>query len=420
MADQAIWPHVSAPLLFLNGSNDFNAPFDLATKSLSIHETGLDEVSPTNMLVSDPHYNHRVTDPAQAARVLWMRTYLKEDVEFPAISDSELEMMTDDGIPVFKVYPDTSTSYAIESVDIYYGFDRDSRTRFWRDAGAVDMGTHWEAQLPLFDAEDMMAAHAVITYNLGFTQLVYPASPTDVFTVASKVHTYYPAGVDDTYSLPSDLDTDIHQIHVLDASTLLASGLRETAEISYEIDDPSDSDGFKDWYTINATNSQIWQFYTRKVTDPCYRGGDGALLNFDLTADAGNTLVVKIVVDDWNETADTRYLAYVPIVSGLNSISLSVADFERSDSTALTSWDRVKILAFASEDAFGLGSSVWNGSVPTLANIAWNGGETLLDGDVPTTWLDSYGLTRSHDALLIDSDGDGQADGAEFKAGTIL
>ena len=140
VADQAYWPHVSAPVMFLNGSNDFNAPFDLATKSLSIHEIGLDDVSPENILVSDPHYNHRVTDEALASRVLWMRHHLKGDVEFPGISDSELELTTADGIPVFKVTPDTSTSLGIESVDIYYGIERDSRTRFWRDAGAVDSG----------------------------------------------------------------------------------------------------------------------------------------------------------------------------------------------------------------------------------------------------------------------------------------
>ena len=396
VADQAYWPHVSAPVLFLNGSNDFNAPFDLATKSLSIHETGLNDVSPTNILVTDPHYNHRVTDPSLAARVLWMRHYLQDGIDFPVISDAELELVTADGIPLFKVYPDTSTSYAIESVDIYYGLDRDSRTRFWRDAGAVDRGTHWEAPLPIFDAGEMMVAHAVITYDLGFTQEIPFGSSTNLLTVASKVHTYYPTGVDDAYSLPTELDTEVHQFHIHDPATLVAAGLRETAEISDAIDDPSGPRGLKDWYLINASNTSAWQYFTRKISDVCYLGGEGAQLTFELTADAANTLVVKIVNDDWNEGDQTRYLTYVPVSVGLNQVSLSLSDFKRVDNTELTSWSDVKILGFGSGQAFNLDEIGWSGSHPQIANLAWNGGERFVDGVVSTAWLDSYQCNQCH------------------------
>ena len=418
VADQGYWPYVSAPVLFLNASNDFNAPFDLATKSLSIHEVGLNEVSPTNMLVTDPHYNHRLTDVGLASRVLWLRHYLIGDVAFPAISDSELEMTTASGVPLFKVYPDTSTAYAIDSVKIYYGTDRDSRTRFWRDAGAVDMGTHWEAPLPIFDAEDMLVAHAVITYNVGFTQSVPYGLPTDLIKTASKVHTYYPTGVDADYSLPADLDTDVHRIHALDPAVLVANGLRETAEISSAIDDPSDSHGFRDWYLINGTNASVWQFYTRKISHPSYRGGEGALLTFDLTADATNTLQIKVVVDGWSENSETTYHAAVPITAGVNAISLSVSDFKRTDDTALTSWSSAKYIGFGSGKAFNLNTNEWAGSIPTFANLAWSGGVSTLDRGITTTWLSSYSLALSNDAIAQDADGDGQTTGDEHEAGT--
>jgi len=199
---------------------------------------------------------------------------------------------------------------------------------------------------------------------------------------------------------------------------LVANGLRETAEISDAIDDPSDASGLKDWYLINGNNSQIWQFHSRKINDPCYRGGEGAQLTFDLAADAANTLVVKMVADDWNENAQNAYFAYVPIVVGLNQISLSVSDFKLADTTALTSWSRAKFMGFASGQGFGLNGNGWAGNLPELANIAWSGGVRVLDGGVSTAWLDSYGLSRSHDALLQDTDGDGQRDGDEHKAGT--
>ena len=337
---------------------------------------------------------------------------------FPEISDTDLDMTPADGIPVFTVIPDSSTNYTIKRVDIYYGTDRDSRTRFWRDAGAVDMGTHWEAQLPLFDAEDMLAAHAVITYEIGYSQPVPYGNPTTVFKVASKVHTYYPTGVDDEYELPVELDTDIHQIHVLDPATLIANGLRETAEISAAIDDPSDADGYQDWFRINAESDQNWQFYTRKINDPSFRGGDGADLTFDLTADAADTLWVKVVLDDWFETDQNRYFASVPIVEGLNPISLSLSDFKRTDNTTLTEWSRAKFIGFASGKAFDQSNEAWAGMIPILANLAWDGGETLLDGEVTTTWLASHGLALSNDTLLKDSDGDGQSVGDEFHAGT--
>jgi hypothetical protein len=214
------------------------------------------------------------------------------------------------------------------------------------------------------------------------------------------------------------LDTDIHQIHLHDPATLVANGLRETAEISYAIDNPSDASGLKDWYLINGNNATIWQFHTRKINDPCYRGGEGALLTFDLTASAANTLVVKMVADGWNENAQNAYYAYVPIVVGLNQISLSVSDFKLADTTALTSWSRAKFMGFASGQAFGLNGNGWAGNLPELANIAWSGGVSVLDGGISTAWLDSYGLPRSHDALLQDTDGDGQRDGDEHEAGT--
>jgi len=418
VADQAYWHYISAPLLFLNASNDFYAPFDLATKSLSIHGAGLNEISPANILVAEPHFNHRLTDPALAARMLWLRHHLIGDVEFPGISDSELEMTTTGGVPVFKVYPDTSTSYAIDSVEIYYGTDRDSRTRFWRDAGAVDQGTHWEAALPIFDAEDMLAAHAVITYDVGFTQAVAYSNPTDLIKVASKVHTYYPTGVDSDYSLPADLDTDVHQIHSLDPAVLVANGLRETAEISYAIDDPSGASGYHDWFLINETNTSVWQFYTRKISHPSYRGGEGALLTFDLSADATNTLQVKIVVDGWSENSETTYHAAVPVVAGFNAISLSVLDFKRTDNTLLSSWSSAKFIGFGSGKAFNLNTNEWSGSIPTFANLAWSGGVSTLDRGITTTWLSSHGLALSNDAIAQDADGDGQISGDEYEAGT--
>lgn len=418
--DQSYWPVVSAPVLFLNGSNDFNAPFDLATKSLSIHETGLNDVSPKNILATSPHYNHRVTDSVLASRIHWMRHHLKGDIGFPEVSDAELELTTPDGIPVFKVYPDTSTTYPVVSVDIVYGTDRDSRTRFWSDAPASDMGTHWEAKLPVFDANEMMAAHAIITYDIGFTQLM-PAgsSPTNLFSVASKVHTYYPTGVDTTgYTFPADLDTDIHQFHLRSSEQLVADGLRETAEISHAIDDPSGPRGYKDWFVINPSNSVLWQFFTRKINDPCFRGGDGAQLTFDLTADAVNTLMVKIVVDQWSENSTTTYLASVPIAVGENQVSLSASDFKRADNTPLDAWSRAKFIGFGSGQAFNLNSDGWAGSLPVFADLEWDGGVTILDGGVPSTWLESFGLPLSNESTRDDSDGDGSNNGDEFKAGT--
>lgn len=420
VADQSYWPHVSVPVLFLNGSNDFNAPFDLATKSLSIHEVGLGDVSPNNRLVTDPHYNHRVTDSSLAARVHWMRHHLKGDIDFPETSDSELEWSSDDGVPRFRVFPDSSTSFSIVSVDVYYGTDRDSRTRFWRHAEAIDQGSHWEAALPVFDVEEMMVAHAVITYDVGFSQDVPFGSPTEHLTIASKVHTYYPSGVDDDYSLPDDLDTAIHQIHVLDPDALLASGVKETAEISEAIDDPSASHGFRDWFVINGSNSQAWQFHTRKISDICYRGGVGATFQFDLTADAENTLVVRLVADDWNGGSSNTYMAYVPITIGLNEVELELSDFKLADGTTeLGAWSQAKFIGFGAEQTFNLGASAWTGSVPTIAQLSWSGGEHTLEHGVTTSWLDTYGYRWSNDALLDDADGDGQANWEEFITGTI-
>lgn len=422
--NQSYWPHISAPAMFMEAANDFNAPFDLTMKALSLHETGLGSVTPNTRLVSDPHYNHRMVDQSWASRVHWMRHHLKGDApfdEFPEISDSTLDMNAVGGVPVFTVTPDASTGFAIDSVDVYYGIDRDSRIRFWRNAETTDDGTTWTAQLPINNVDEMMAVYAVVTYNAGFTQkLQLGAAPTDQFTLASKVHTYYPTGVDTTgYTYPQDLDTAIHQIHLLDPDTLVTNGLRETAEISYAIDDPSDSDGLKDWYLLNATNTSLWQYFTRKISDPSFTGGDGAQFTFDLTATVANTLIVKIIVDDWNENANITYIATVPISAGANSVSLSLSDFllQADGSTALDDWSRAKFIGFGSEQTFGLGASGWSGALPELANLAWLGGEHVLDNGITSTWLQSNGLALSNDIALQDSEGDGVLNLQEFAFG---
>ena len=343
---KSYWPEISVPTMFVEASNDFNAPFDLVTKAMALQDEKVEQ-----RLAFAPHFNHRLDPSAAAAKVLWMRSHLTESFKFPQTSVSKLELKQSDGVPVFKVWPDTSTKHPVVKVEVYYGLERDSLTRFWRNAGALKKGSHWEAKCPVYDTDEMMVALAVVTYDAGIDLKMTPGfSPTSHFSVCSEVQTVYP-------------------------DQLKAAGVNETAKREGVIDDFSK--GYRDWYQLNPKNPHHWQRWTRKVNDPSWTGQKGDKLAIDVETDAGsNTLGIRLLVK-WNESPKHSYSAKVPLASvGKTRVSLSVEDFRNEETgKPLGSWDDVVLMGIIPGNRIDQTIPRWNGKPPGFSNLRWEGGD---------------------------------------------
>jgi len=384
---QSYWPDVTAPTLYLEAANDFNAPFDLVIKALSLQDSNV----PQRLAVS-LHFNHRNWPDAEVSRVLWMKTHLTGTFDFPETSPAELDLSNPDGVPRFRVWPDTSTTNPIVSVDIYYGIERDSRIRFWRDTVAVETNGYWEAECPIYDLDEMMAAMAIIKYDAGFETPLF-SGQSSIFSIASDVHLVYPPELEN-------------------------NGIKETAEKMRLVDDFALD--YKDWWYLNPDNTQHWQFWTRKLGDPSWRGPIGGELALDVaTTASGNTLGVHLDTEQWNTTDATSFKATVAVpANGANSVSLPVTAFTNGYGEALTSWDDVKHLGLQPGYMIDGGLPAWSGDVPVFSNLRWESGIWIFTNGVTSTWLESYGLGLNDLTVLSDTDIDGLLTWEEEFAGT--
>ena len=238
---QSHWPHVKAPILFLGSTNDFNSPTEWVVK-------GMSKLTPDTerMLVLAPHLNHRFTDQTSAARFMWMEAHLKKNFRFPKVSPAELVLDTDNGIPLFRVRVDQSSGLPVKEVEIYYGYARDPRIRFWRSAEVIKSGETYEAECPVFDSAEPLFAFANLTYGMPRALPPRPGTEaTKLLTLSSEYRAAYP-------------------------EDLRKSKIKPTERPRRLIDDFSR--GWRDWYLLNRRNSHHWLYATRKIVDPAWIG----------------------------------------------------------------------------------------------------------------------------------------------------
>jgi len=346
------------PVLFLSATNDFNAPMDFAVAGMRLvgHET--------KRTAFAPHLNHRFTSGTYACRPLWFDTHLKKTFTFPKTARSELILKRPSGVPLMKVYPDTSR--AIAKVDIYYGYARDPRNRFWHDARAGKVADHWQAECPVMDLDEPLFAFANVTYVLD-KPLALPRGYTTVkrFTLSSQFRSAYPDAVK-------------------------AASVRATAKHSRLIEDFSR--GFHDWYTLQWANPVHWLCATRKPCDARYRGPRGARLAIALRCARPNRLAVTLETNAWRGYAlglkRGTHRAEVALRSGAQRIELALGDFKPvgTDTSPLATWCEITELQLSPV------RKQWAGPKPEFRRIEWAGGvvepwKLKLKGNRGTTTL---------------------------------
>ncbi|MDA0350527.1 MAG: hypothetical protein O3C20_24380, partial [Verrucomicrobia bacterium] len=363
---QSYWPYIKAPILFLGATDDFNSPTELVVKGMSLLPARTQR-----MLVLAPHLNHRFTTETDAARFLWMIAHLKGDFIFPQQSKSTLRLDTRNHVPVFTVDVDVSSGHPIEKVEIYYGYARDPRIRFWRSAEVRREGLVYSAACPVFDVNEPLFAFANITYKLDRILPERPGRPpSDLMTVSSEYQAVYP-------------------------DALQAAGIKATEKPQRLIDDFSH--GMRDWYLLSQDNPGHWYYGTRKLLDPSFMGPKGGKLALDIRTSAEkNTLAIGIDVNRWEGYTGRKtdsYLAFVKLpAEGLHSIQLSAGDFKNEKGQALQDWDEItELFLTPSNRVKGPQATThdWQGDPPELRKLCWVEG-TLIRRPYPHEPRDKY------------------------------
>jgi dienelactone hydrolase len=341
LATELYLAKVRCPILFLSSTNDFNAPMEFVVRGMA----GVPHAR--KRLVFAPHLNHRFTPESQVARRLWLDAHLRGGPEPPASPQVELLLNRPDGVPLARV---KAAPGAIRA-ELYYGYDRDPRVRFWADAGGRRDGDAWEAPCPIADLDEPLFVLANVHYALPGREDRDPETfVLSAFTAA------YPA-------------------------TLRRAGVKATEAPRRQIDDFSR--GLRDWYVLSGDNRHHWTFATRKPADPRWRGPRGASLAFATRTTApGNRLAVRMVVNEWRSYMGRPRGEFVASVdlpeAGRREVSLSAGDFRAVEGgAALPNWDEVTELSFlAADKAKGGGwTKTWEGAIPVIESLRWDGGE---------------------------------------------
>lgn len=344
LAFQSYAARVKAPLLWLGATNDFHGIMD------DTYRTGALMPPERVRYAFTPHMNHRFTPEFAVDRPLWIDQHLKGTFHFPATPGSRLALQTEDGVPVFQVTPDGSMP--IVGVHVYYSIDPDPQARFWRSAAAVRKANNWSARLPIMSPGEPLFAFASVHYRLAKPEPVPFAAPTGNMAISSLLHTATP-------------------------DELRRAGVKATDSPALLIDDFAH--GFRDWYALSPENPHHWQFWTRKVADPKWRGRPGYRLTLDVKAEAPNELVVVLTENFFRPYRGRQqdFTAVVKLAGGARwqTVSLSPWDFRAVGGRAvLSSWAEVDLLGFRAYCDEGdrlLGSKRWAGSRPVFRNLRW-------------------------------------------------
>lgn len=348
MSFESYAPLIKCPVLHRSGTNDFHG--------------WMDDVYRTNALITNqptrfcfaPHLNHHTIPEAAVAMPLWFDHFLKGGPALPETPLSELTLQTADHIPFLRVIPDQK-SLPVARVEIYYSVDPDPRARFWRSANVTRGGDAFIARLPLHTLDLPLFAFANVFHTLPKTeslaQLRGASASIREVCISSLLHSADPAKLRET------------NVAITDSTSML-------------IDDFAH--GLRDWYHLNAGNLTHQQLWTRKVTDPMYRGPDGAKLKLTLTMPKTNHLSFVVQENEWRRYRGPRktFVCQREIIGAdaEQFVTLQLSDFDSSDGP-LKSWreaDQFGICAhFTERSQEAKTPPLWNGPAPTFLRLEW-------------------------------------------------
>jgi hypothetical protein len=340
-------PLIKCPVLHRSGTNDFHG--------------WMDDVYRTNALIPNqplrycfsPHLNHRLIPEVEVGMPLWLDHFLKGGPALPEIPQSELTLQTTDHIPILRIT--AKPTWPIARCEIYYSVDPDPRARFWRRAEITREGDTVTAKLPLHTLDTPLFAFANVYHTLpqpvSLDVLPGHKGPVREFCVSSLLHS-------------------------ATAKELSHAEVAATTNPSALVDDFTH--GLRDWYQLNAGNPAYLESWTRKLTDPLWRGPDGAKLKLTLKMPKTNHLSFVVQQNEWRSYRGKKdTFVCEREINGADaeqSVTLELNDLVSSDGP-LKSWtdvDQFGICAhFTEKGNAAKAPPQWNGPAPTFVRLEW-------------------------------------------------
>lgn len=341
-------PHIRCPVLHRSATNDFHG--------------WMDDVYRTNALIEKqpvryswtPHMNHHLTPEVAIAMPLWFDHHLKGGPALPDTPQSELRLKSNDDVPILRVRPDTQT-LPIARVAIYYSIDPDPRARFWRSAEVRHEAEGYIAQLPLHTLDTPLFAFANVYYTLpkpeSLSQIPGNSKPVTELCISSLLHSHT-------------------------AAELKQAAPKLTAKPSKLIEDFTH--GRRDWYQLNAGNLTHQQMWTRKITDPLWRGPDGSKLVLTLKMPQTNRFHLVLQQNEWRSYRGQRRTFVctqeIPGTDTPQTLTLALSDFTSPEGPP-TSWSELDQLGlcahFAPKGSAASEAPLWKGPAPEFVKLAW-------------------------------------------------
>ena len=341
-------PRIHCPVLHRSATNDFHG--------------WMDDVYRTNALIEKqptryswvPHMNHRLTPEVAITMPLWFDHYLKGGPALPETPQSELRLKSNDDVPMLRVRPDAK-SLPVARVEIFYSVDPDPRARFWRSAEVHHETEGYIAQLPLHVLDTPLFAFANVYYTLpkpeSLSQIPGNSKPVTELCISSLLHSR-------------------------SAAELKKAAPQLTAKPSKLIEDFTH--GQCDWYALNAGNLTHQQLWTRKITDPLWRGPEGAKLALTLKMPQTNRFHIILEENEWRSYRGPRRTFIcsreIPGSEAPQTLTLDLKDFTSPEGSP-TSWSELDQLGlcahFVAKGASASDAPLWKGPAPEFLKLAW-------------------------------------------------
>lgn len=352
MSFESYAPLITCPILHRSATNDFHG--------------WMDDVYRTNALIPKqplryswlPHVNHRLSPEVAVTMPLWFDQHLKGGPALPATPRSELVLNSTEHVPMLRVIPDAK-SLPVARVEIFYSVDPDPRARFWRSAEVTRDGEAFIAKLPLHSLDLSLFAFANVYHTLpkpeSLAAIPGYSKPITEVCLSSEFHSATPASLND-------------------------AGVIASMKLTPLIEDfqPAPARGMRDWYSLNADHPTLVQHWTRKLTDPAFRGRDGAKLKLTLKMPKTNTLTFVVIENEWRSYRGPRKTFVcereIPGSDAEQSVMLEPRGFI-SKEAALQSWDNVDQFGlcahFAERGESAPRKPTWTGPTPTYLRLEW-------------------------------------------------
>ena len=165
-------------------------------------------------------------------------------------------------------------------------------------------------------------------------------------------------------------------LHSASAAEVKQADPKLTVQPSTLIDDFTH--GLRDWYQVSASNLTHREVWTRKVTDPLYRGPSGAKLTLTLKMPQTNRLSIVLQENEWRSYRGPRHTFVctreIPGSDTPQTLTLSLSDFTSLDGPpkAWSEIDQLGLCAhFTSKGAPASEAPLWKGPAPEFLRVAW-------------------------------------------------